>query len=605
MSEIRNIAIIAHVDHGKTTLVDQIMRQSQIFRENEVVEDCFLDNNDLERERGITILSKNISINYKGVKINVIDTPGHSDFGGQVERVLKLADGVLLLVDSAEGPMPQTRFVLDKALQLGLRPVVVINKIDKPDARPDEVHNCVFDLFCELNASDEQLDFPLLYASGRDGWAVNDLDDPREGLAPLLDAILKYVPAPKAVEGAVQAQIATLDYSNFVGRIGIGRVYRGTLDLKRPLSIIKRDGKIQRAEIKQLFTFEGLGRKDTDVIECGDLCGIVGISDIDISDTICDADTPEQMPVIAIDEPTISMNFRINDSPFFGREGKYVGSRQLRERLFKETERDVALRVEELSGETFKVSGRGVLHLAILVETMRREGYELAVAKPQVINKIIDGVKQEPIERLSVDVPADFAGKIIELVGLRRGEMLKMESRGNRQLIEFFIPTRGLIGLRSKALTASQGEAIVNHIFDHYEPVKGAIPSRLNGVMVSMGNGKAIPFAIDGLQQRGEFFIEPGVDAYEGMIVGEHCKDDDLVVNVQRAKQLTNMRAAGSDRNMKIAPARKMSLEQALEYIEDDELVEVTPLNIRLRKFYLSELERRRHRVAAMNENAE
>ncbi len=601
MAELRNIAIIAHVDHGKTTLVDQIMRQSQIFRDNEVVEDCFLDNNDLERERGITILSKNISIRYKGVKINVIDTPGHSDFGGQVERVLKLADGVLLLVDSAEGPMPQTRFVLDKALQLGLRPVVVINKIDKPDARPDEVHTSVFDLFCELNATDEQLDFPLLYASGRDGWAVRDLDDPREGLAPLLDAILEYVPAPKAVEGAVQAQVATLDYSNFVGRIGIGRVYRGTLDLKRPLSIVKRDGKVQRAEIKQLFTFEGLGRKDTDVIECGDLCGIVGISDIDISDTICDAENPEQMPVIAIDEPTISMNFRINDSPFFGREGKYVGSRQLRERLFKETERDVALRVEELSGETFKVSGRGVLHLAILIETMRREGYELAVAKPQVINKIIDGVKQEPIERLSVDVPADFAGKIIELVGLRRGEMLKMESRGNRQLIEFFIPTRGLIGLRSKALTASQGEAIVNHIFDHYEPVKGAIPSRLNGVMVSMASGKAIPFAIDGLQQRGEFFIEPGTDAYEGMIVGEHCKDDDLVVNVQRAKQLTNMRAAGSDRNMKIAPARKMSLEQALEYIEDDELVEVTPLNIRLRKFFLSELERRRNRVAAMN----
>ena len=601
MAELRNIAIIAHVDHGKTTLVDQIMRQSQIFRDNEVVEDCFLDNNDLERERGITILSKNISIRYKGVKINVIDTPGHSDFGGQVERVLKLADGVLLLVDSAEGPMPQTRFVLDKALQLGLRPVVVINKIDKPDARPDEVHTSVFDLFCELNATDEQLDFPLLYASGRDGWAVRDLDDPREGLAPLLDAILEYVPAPKAVEGPVQAQVATLDYSNFVGRIGIGRVYRGTLDLKRPLSIIKRDGTTLRAEIKQLFTFEGLGRKDTDVIECGDLCGIVGISDIDISDTICDFEKPEQMPVIAIDEPTISMNFRINDSPFFGREGKYVGSRQLRERLFKETERDVALRVEELSGETFKVSGRGVLHLAILIETMRREGYELAVAKPQVINKIIDGVKQEPIERLTVDVPADFAGKIIELVGLRRGEMLKMESRGNRQLIEFFIPTRGLIGLRSKALTASQGEAIVNHIFDHYEPVKGAIPSRLNGVMVSMAAGKAIPFAIDGLQQRGEFFIEPGTDAYEGMIVGEHCKDDDLVVNVQRAKQLTNMRAAGSDRNMKIAPARKMSLEQALEYIEDDELVEVTPLNIRLRKFYLSELERRRHRVAAMN----
>ena len=596
MSEIRNIAIIAHVDHGKTTLVDQILHQAKVFRDNEVVQECFLDNNDLERERGITILSKNISINYKNTKINVIDTPGHSDFGGQVERVLKLADGVILLVDSAEGPMPQTRFVLDKALQLNLRPVVVINKIDKPDARPDAVHDKVFDLFCELNASDEQLDFPVLYASGRDGWAVRELDDPRESIYPLLDAIIEYVPAPPKVEGPVQCQVATLDYSNFVGRIGIGRVYRGTLDTRKPLVIVKRDGRTEPAQVKQLFTFEGIGRKETSVVECGDLCAIVGISDIDISDTICDAEQPEAMPVIAIDEPTISMLFRINDSPFFGREGKYVGSRQLRERLFKEVERDVALRVEDVNGEAFKVSGRGVLHLAILIETMRREGYEFAVAKPQVICKEIDGVKNEPIERLSVDVPADFAGRIIEMVGMRRGELIQMESRGQRQLLEFYIPTRGLIGLRSKALTASQGEAIVSHLFDHYEPFKGAIPSRTNGTMVSMGNGKSIPFAIDGLQQRGEFFIEPGVDCYEGMIVGEHCKEGDLVVNVQRAKQLTNMRAAGSDRNMKIAPARKMSLEQALEYIEDDELVEVTPLNIRLRKFFLTELERRRQR---------
>ena len=596
MSEIRNIAIIAHVDHGKTTLVDQILHQAKVFRDNEVVQECFLDNNDLERERGITILSKNISINYKNTKINVIDTPGHSDFGGQVERVLKLADGVILLVDSAEGPMPQTRFVLDKALQLNLRPVVVINKIDKPDARPDAVHDKVFDLFCELNASDEQLDFPVLYASGRDGWAVRELDDPRESIYPLLDAIIEYVPAPPKVDGPVQCQVATLDYSNFVGRIGIGRVYRGTLDTRKPLVIVKRDGRTEPAQVKQLFTFEGIGRKETSVVECGDLCAIVGISDIDISDTICDAEQPEAMPVIAIDEPTISMLFRINDSPFFGREGKYVGSRQLRERLFKEVERDVALRVEDVNGEAFKVSGRGVLHLAILIETMRREGYEFAVAKPQVICKEIDGVKNEPIERLSVDVPADFAGRIIEMVGMRRGELIQMESRGQRQLLEFYIPTRGLIGLRSKALTASQGEAIVSHLFDHYEPFKGAIPSRTNGTMVSMGNGKSIPFAIDGLQQRGEFFIEPGVDCYEGMIVGEHCKEGDLVVNVQRAKQLTNMRAAGSDRNMKIAPARKMSLEQALEYIEDDELVEVTPLNIRLRKFFLTELERRRQR---------
>ena len=606
MREIRNIAIIAHVDHGKTTLVDQIMRQSKLFRDNEEVAECFLDNNDLERERGITILSKNISIEYKGVKINVIDTPGHSDFGGQVERVLKLADGVLLLVDSAEGPMPQTRFVLDKALRLGLRPVVVINKIDKPDARPEVVQNKVFDLFCELNANDEQLDFPTLYASGRDGWAVKDLNDERTSITPLLDAILEFVPAPEMRPGPVLAQVATLDYSSFVGRIGIGRVYRGTLTTSSPVAIVKRDGSSETVTLKQLFTFEGLGRKETDSVECGDLCAIVGVSDIDISDTICDVEHQEAMPAIAIDEPTISMNFRINDSPFFGQEGKFVSSRHLRERLFRETERDVALRVEELpGGDAFKVSGRGVLHLSILIETMRREGYELSVAKPQVICKEIDGVRQEPIERLSIDVPDEYAGKIIELAGLRKGELFQMESRGNRQLVEFFIPTRGMIGLRSRALTASCGEAIVSSVFDHYEPVKGAIPSRQNGVMVSMAGGKAIPFAIDGLQQRGEFFIEPGTDCYEGMIVGEHCKEGDLVVNVQRAKQLTNLRAAGSDRNMKIAPARKMSLEQALEYINDDELVEVTPKNIRLRKLYLSELERRRQHSRERAENAE
>jgi len=603
MRDIRNIAIIAHVDHGKTTLVDKISRQAKLFRDNEVVEECFLDNNDLERERGITILSKNISIRYRNTKINLIDTPGHSDFGGQVERVLKLADGVLLLVDAAEGPMPQTRFVLEKALALNLRPVVVINKLDKPDARPLEIQNKVFDLFCELDASDEQLEFPTLFASGRDGWAIRDLDDKPESFTPLLDAMIDMVPPPAERKGPVQLQVATLDYSTFVGRIGIGRVYRGTLDLKKPLSIIKRDGTVMPAAVKQLFTFEGLGRQETDVVECGDLCAIVGIGDIDISDTICDAESPEAMPVIAIDEPTLSMTFRINDSPFFGREGKFVSSRQLRERLFNETERDVALRVEALSGDAFKVSGRGVLHLAILIETMRREGYEFSVGKPQVICKEIDGVQNEPMERLTVDVPNDFAGKIIEMVGLRRGEMIQMEARGNRQVLDFYIPTRGLIGFRSKALTASQGEAIVNHIFDHYEPYRGAIPGRVNGVMVSMAGGKALPFAIDGLQQRGEFFIEPGTDAYEGMIVGEHCKDGDLVVNVQRAKQLTNMRAAGSDRNMKIAPARKMSLEQALEYIEDDELVEVTPKNVRLRKILLTELERRRQHVREMGLN--
>ena len=596
MSGLRNIAIIAHVDHGKTTLVDQIIKQAKLFRENEVVATCFLDSNDLERERGITILSKNISITYNDTKINIIDTPGHSDFGGQVERVLKLADGVLLLVDAAEGPMPQTRFVLDKALRLGLRPIVVVNKIDKPDARPAEICNKVFDLFCELNASDEQLDFPILYASGRDGWAVTDLSQERVSITPLLDAIIKYVPAPEDVQGPVLAQVATLDYSNFVGRIGIGRVYRGTLDLDHPLLIIKRDGAKAPAVIKQLFTFEGLERKETKQVRCGDLCAIVGILDIDISDTICDAEHPEAMPPIAIDEPTISMTFRINDSPLFGKEGKYVSSRQLRERLFKETEKDVALRVEEISGDSFKVSGRGVLHLAILIENMRREGYELAVGKPQVIIKVIDGVKNEPVERLSVDVPSEFAGKIIEMVGLRHGELIQMEARGERQLLEFFIPTRGLIGLRSKALTASQGEAVISHLFDHYEPYKGALPSRQNGVMVSMAGGKAVPFAIDALQLRGEFFIDPGTEAYEGMIVGEHCKDNDLVVNVQKEKQLTNLRAAANDKNIKIVPARKMSLEQALEYIDDDELVEVTPKNIRLRKIYLKELERRRNR---------
>ncbi|MBQ7207391.1 MAG: translational GTPase TypA [Lentisphaeria bacterium] len=596
MSGLRNIAIIAHVDHGKTTLVDQIIKQAKLFRENEVVATCILDSNDLERERGITILSKNISITYNGTKINIIDTPGHSDFGGQVERVLKLADGVLLLVDAAEGPMPQTRFVLDKALRLGLRPIVVVNKIDKPDARPAEICNKVFDLFCELNASDEQLDFPVLYASGRDGWAVTDLSQERVSITPLLDAILKYVPAPEDLQGPVLAQVATLDYSNFVGRIGIGRVYRGTLDLNRPLLIIKRDGTSSPAVIKQLFTFEGLERKETEQVRCGDLCAIVGISDIDISDTICDAEHPEAMPPIAIDEPTISMTFRINDSPLFGKEGKYVSSRQLRERLFKETEKDVALRVEEISGDSFKVSGRGVLHLAILIENMRREGYELAVGKPQVIIKVIDGVKNEPVERLSVDVPSESAGKIIEMVGLRHGELIQMEARGTRQLLEFFIPTRGLIGLRSKALTASQGEAVISHLFDHYEPYKGPLPSRQNGVMVSMAGGKAVPFAIDALQLRGEFFIDPGTEAYEGMIVGEHCKDNDLVVNVQKEKQLTNLRAAANDKNIKIVPARKMSLEQALEYIDDDELVEVTPKNIRLRKIFLTELERRRNR---------
>ncbi len=600
MQNIRNIAIIAHVDHGKTTLVDEIIKQSKLFRENQEMHECFLDNNDIERERGITILAKNISVNYKGVKINIIDTPGHSDFGGQVERVLNMADGVILLVDSAEGPLPQTRFVLDKALKLNLKPIVVINKIDRPDARPNEVHNDIFDLFIDLDATEEQLDFPLLYASGRSGWATTDLEHgKRDSILPLIDAIIEQIPPPPYNEGALQLQITTLDYNDYVGRIGIGRVHRGTLEANKPIAVVKRDGRVVPASIKQIFTFEGIGRKQVDKVECGDLCAVVGIEGIDISDTVTDANAPEGMPPIAIDEPTISMMFRVNDSPLFGKEGKFISSRHIRERLLKEAERDVALRVEEL-GDCFKVSGRGVLHIAILIENMRREGYELTITQPHVIYKEIDGQKCEPIEELTVDVPDGVAGKVIELVGVRRGEMTKMEQHLSRQLLEFTIPTRGLIGLRSKVMTATAGEAIMSHRFLKYAPVRGDIPQRQNGVLISMGAGKAIPYAIDGLQQRGTFFIDPGVDTYEGMILGEHCKEGDLDVNVQREKHLSNMRAAGSDRNLKIAPAQKMSLEESLEYIADDEYVEVTPKTIRLRKKLLTELERRRSRNAKL-----
>ena len=596
---IRNVAIIAHVDHGKTTLVDQIIKQARLLRDNEAFQTCLLDSNDLERERGITILSKNISVVYDGVKINVIDTPGHSDFGGQVERVLNLADGVLLLVDAAEGPMPQTRFVLDKALELNLKPVVVINKVDKPDARCDEVHNMVFDLFVELEASDEQLDFPLLYASGRDGWAVTDLNDPRESIKPLMDAIIAHIPGPPVQDGPVQMQATTLDYNDYVGRIGIGRVYRGTLDLKTPVSIIKRDGSVRPVQLKELHTFEGLGRAKTDRIPCGDLCAISGIVDIDIGDTIAHADHPDALPMIALDEPTLSMTFRVNDSPFFGKEGKYVTSRHIRERLLKETERDVALRVEEAGGDSFIVSGRGVLHLSILIETMRREGFELTVAQPRVIFHTHHGKKEEPVEVLTVDVPDEYAGKAIELIGQRRGEMLRMDPHGLRKNMMFHIPTRGLIGLRSKLMTATAGEAIISHRFIHYAPFAGEIAHRNNGVLISMGNGASVAFALDALQQRGTFFIDPGVECYEGMIVGEHCLDSDLLVNVQKAKQLTNMRASGSDRAMKIAPAQRLSLEEALEYIAADELVEVTPKHIRLRKRYLTDNERKRMKRAA------
>ncbi len=608
MRELRNIAIIAHVDHGKTTLVDKIIQQSKMFRENREMRECFLDSNDLERERGITILSKNISVNYKGVKINVIDTPGHSDFGGQVERVLNLADGVILLVDAAEGTMPQTRFVLEKALRLGKKVVVAINKIDKPDARPNEVVNEVFDLFCDLDASEEQLNFPVLYASGRDGWAVKDLErDPRTSIAPLLDAILEHIPAPAHTEGPMQLQVATLDYSDYVGRIGIGRVARGTIRLNDPVVVIDRAGNKRNAQIKELFTFEGLERKNCDSVECGDICGVVGIDDIYVSDTIAAADAPEMLPPIAIDEPTISMVFRVNDSPFFGRDGKFVTARHIKNRLSKAAQSDVALRVKEAGngGEMFEVSGRGVLHIAILIETMRREGFEMAVSRPRVITKVIDGVLNDPVEELTIEVPEEFAGSVIQLVGLRRGELRKMETRGSRQLLEFSIPTRGIIGLRSKVLTASAGEAIMAHRFDRYEPFKGEIPARTNGSMVSIGQGKAVAYAIDGLQLRGKFFIDPGEETYEGMVVGEHCKDNDLPVNLQRGKELTNMRAAGSDRKMKIAPATKLSLEQALEYIADDELVEVTPHFLRMRKIFLTEEARRRNAKAQKEAIAE
>lgn len=606
MQEIRNIAIIAHVDHGKTTLVDQIIKQAKIFRDNQEMQECFLDNNDIERERGITILSKNISINYKDCKINVIDTPGHSDFGGQVERVLNMADGVLLLVDSAEGPLPQTRFVLDKALKLNLKVVVVINKIDRPDARPDEILNKVFDLFVDLDASEEQLDFPVLYASGRDGWATTDLENgERNSFLPLLDAVLEHIPSAPYHEGPVQIQVSTLDYNDYVGRIGIGRVHRGTLKINQNVTLIKRDGSSAPAQIKQLFTFEGITRKEVEEVRCGDLCALVGVENIDISDTIASTEAPEGMPPIAIDEPTLSMTFLVNDSPLFGQEGKFISSRHIRERLLKEAERDVALKVEQIGPDSFNVSGRGVLHISILIENMRREGYELMISQPHVISKEIDGKKCEPIELLTIDAPESSAGKVIEQVGIRRGEMVSMEPHGNRQLIEFHIPTRGIIGLRTKVMNVTSGEAIMSHLFDHYGPVKGEIPQRTNGVMISMAGGKSILYAIENLQGRGIFFVAPGEECYEGMIVGEHCKEGDIDVNVQKAKKLSNMRAAGSDHYVHVAPPLRMSLEEALEYIGDDEYVEVTPKNIRLRKKYLSELERKKVRYAKAAAKAE
>ncbi len=598
MKDLRNIAIIAHVDHGKTTLVDQMLRQGNIFRDNQVVQERFLDSNDLERERGITIFSKNISLNYRGTKINLIDTPGHADFGGEVERVLKMADGVLLLVDAFEGPMPQTRFVLQKALSLHLKPIVVINKVDRPDARPDEVLNEVFDLFVELDANDDQLDFPTLYASGRDGWAVEELDADRLHLEPLMNAILEHIPPPRVLEGPVQMQVTSIDYSDYVGRIGIGRVYRGTMSRETRLVIIKRDGAEHPVQLKQLYTFEGLEKEPAEQVPAGDICGVVGVDDIDIGDTLADAESPEPLPLISIDEPTISMTFWVNNSPFFGRDGKFVTSRQLRDRLLKEMRSDVALRVEETaSPDSFKVFGRGILHLSILIENMRREGYELQVGQPRVIYKEIDGKKAEPVELLIVDVPQDVAGRVIETVGQQRGELVKMEPKGAMQHLEFHIPSRGLIGLRNRLLTATSGEAVMHHRFYQYEFFKGSIPQRTSGALVSMAEGPATGYAIDSLQDRGRFFIYPGEMVYRGQIIGEHSKEKDLEVNIQRGKKLTNMRASGSDRALKLAPPTIFTLEEALEFINADELVEVTPKSIRLRKFYLDENDRKRLRL--------
>ena len=601
LKKIRNIAIIAHVDHGKTTLVDQLLKQSNVFRKNQVVQDCFLDSNDIERERGITILSKNISIPYNDVKINLIDTPGHADFGGEVERVLKMADGVLLLVDAFEGPMPQTRFVLEKALHLHLKPIVVINKIDRPDNRPAEVLDEIYDLFIDLGADDTQLEFPVIYASGRNGWAVKNLKDERKDLVPLLEKIVNKIPQPKVEKGSLQMQVTSLDYNDYVGRIGIGRVFRGTLRKNDSLCIIKRNGDVHPVEINQLFVFEGIDRTEVEEVTSGDICALVGVEDIDIGDTIADAENPEPLTIIDIDEPTISMNFTVNTSPFYGKEGKYVTSRHLRDRLYKEIEQNVALDVQDTgSPDTYKVSGRGLLHLSILIENMRREGYEFAAGPPKVIYKEIDGKKAEPIEILVVDVPSDLTGKVIELVGQRRGVMTKMEQKGSLTTLEFHIPARGLMGLRTRILNVTSGEGIMHHRFYQYEFFKGSIVQRQNGVLMSMHEGQSTAYAIDSLQDRGRFFIDPGDVVYRGQIVGEYNKDNDIEVHVQRGKKLTNMRASGADKAAKIAPAIKFTLEESLEYIKDDELVEVTPKSIRMRKLYLDPTERKRFNLKAV-----
>ena len=596
MQDIRNIAIIAHVDHGKTTLVDKMMLAGKLFRDGQDNSGQVLDSNDLERERGITILSKNVSINWKGTKINIIDTQGHSDFGGEVERVLNMADGCILLVDAFEGPMPQTRFVLQKALQIGLKPIVVVNKVDKPNCRPEEVYEMVFDLMFALNATEDQLDFPVVYGSAKNGWMAEDWKTPTDNIDYLLDKIVEVIPAPKQIEGTPQLLITSLDYSSYTGRIAVGRVHRGTLLDGMNVTICHRDGTQEKTRIKELHTFEGMGHKKTDHVDSGDICAVVGLEKFEIGDTICDYENPEPLPPIAIDEPTMSMLFTINDSPFFGKEGKFVTSRHINDRLQKELEKNLALRVRPFEDSTDKwiVSGRGVLHLSVLIETMRREGYELQVGQPQVIYKEIDGQKCEPIEELTINVPEEFASKMIDMVTRRKGEMTSMQNLGDRVDIEFDIPSRGIIGLRTNVLTASQGEAIMAHRFKEYQPYKGEITRRLNGSMIALETGTAYAYSIDKLQDRGKFFIDPGEEVYAGQVVGEHVHDNDLVINVTKAKQLTNVRASGSDDKARVIPKTVMSLEECLEYIKGDELVEVTPKSMRMRKIILDHLERKR-----------
>ena len=596
MQDIRNIAVIAHVDHGKTTLVDKMMLAGKLFRDGQDNSGEVLDSNDLERERGITILSKNVSINWKGVKINILDTPGHSDFGGEVERVLNMADGCLLLVDAFEGPMPQTRFVLQKALQIGLKPIVVVNKVDKPNCRPEAVYEMVFDLMCDLNATEDQLDFTVVYGSAKNGWMGPDFNKPTDNIDYLLDKIVEVIPAPKQLEGTPQMLITSLDYSNYTGRIAVGRVHRGKLTDGMNIVICHRDGTPERTKIKELHTFEGIGHKRVDSVESGDICAVVGLERFEIGDTIADFENPEPLPPIAVDEPTMSMLFTINDSPFFGREGKFCTSRQINDRLQRELEKNIALRVEPFEDSTDKwiVKGRGVLHLSVLIETMRREGYELQVGQPQVIYKEIDGQKCEPVEELDINVPQDYSSKMVDMVTRRKGDLTGMDTEGDRVNITFDIPSRGIIGLRTNVLTASQGEAIMAHRYKEYQPYKGDIVRRTNGSMISMDGGTAYAYAIDKLQDRGKFFIDPGEEVYPGEVVGEHVHDNDLVINVCKAKQLTNVRASGSDDKAHIVPKTVMSLEECLEYIKADEYVEVTPKSIRMRKIILDHLERKR-----------